>query len=141
MTVYSNDPPAIARDFAQAGATRIHAVDLEGAKDASMPNFDTVLAIKKAADEAVRAKCAAEGRQPEDAFVEIGGGIRLVNPAYETAKELSELLSEKNLLKTDDTPAAHRFFVSDGEEQFRRFADTILPCELEEADVNRMVLS
>ena len=76
MTIYSNDPPAIARDFAKAGATRIHAVDLEGAKDASMPNFDTVLAIKRAADEAVRAKCAAEGRPPEDAFVEIGGGIR-----------------------------------------------------------------
>ena len=70
-----------------------------------------------------------------------GPGVALVNPAYETAKELSELLSEKKLLKTDDTPAAHRFFVSDGEEQFRRFADTILPCELEEADVNRMVLS
>ena len=33
------------------------------------------------------------------------------------------------------------FFAQYGEEQFRRFADTILPCELEEADVNRMVLS
>ncbi len=76
MTIYSNDPPAIARDFAQAGATRIHAVDLEGAKDATMPNFETVLAIKRAADEAVRAKCAAEGRPIENAFVEIGGGIR-----------------------------------------------------------------
>lgn len=76
MTVYSNDPPEIARRFADAGATRIHVVDLEGAKDATMPNFGTVLAIKKAADEAVSAKCRAEGRPEQKAFVEIGGGIR-----------------------------------------------------------------
>ena len=60
MTVYSDNPPEIAKDFAAAGATHIHVVDLEGAKDASTPNFDTVLAIKAA--------CGA--------FVEIGGGIR-----------------------------------------------------------------
>lgn len=76
MTVYSDDPPGIARDFAAAGATRIHVVDLEGAKDASMPNFDTVIAIKQAADEAVRAKCLEDGKPLQDAFVEIGGGIR-----------------------------------------------------------------
>ena len=60
MTVYSHDPPAIARDFTARGATHIHLVDLEGAKSGQIPNFDTVLAIK-----------AATG-----AFCEIGGGIR-----------------------------------------------------------------
>ena len=70
-----------------------------------------------------------------------GPDVTLVNPAYETAKELASMLAGRGLLKTSDTPSAHRFFVSDGEEQFRRFANSILPCELEEADVNRKVFS
>ena len=60
MTVYSENPAEIALDFAAQGATRIHLVDLEGAKCGTTPNFDTVLAIKKAAG----------------LFCEIGGGIR-----------------------------------------------------------------
>ena len=61
MTVYSNDPPQIAKDFIAAGADHIHVVDLEGAKDGTTPNFETVCAVKRVAD---------------NAFVEIGGGIR-----------------------------------------------------------------
>ena len=60
MTVYSENPRSIARDFTANGATHIQLVDLEGAKSGETPNFDTVLAIK-----------AATG-----AFCEIGGGIR-----------------------------------------------------------------
>lgn len=70
MTVYNENPPEIAEDFIRAGATHIHVVDLEGARDGITHNFDTVLAIKKAADEAA----AKYGSGP--AFVEIGGGIR-----------------------------------------------------------------
>ena len=33
MTVYSYNPPEIAKDFEAQGATHIHVVDLEGAKD------------------------------------------------------------------------------------------------------------
>ena len=32
MTVYNDDPVAVAKDFAAAGAKHIHLVDLEGAK-------------------------------------------------------------------------------------------------------------
>jgi phosphoribosylformimino-5-aminoimidazole carboxamide ribotide isomerase len=71
MTVYSNDPPEIAEAFIRAGARRIHTVDLEGAKEGSTPNFETVLAIKKAADAAAAAEPGGGA-----AFVEIGGGIR-----------------------------------------------------------------
>ena len=60
MTVYSDNPAEIALDFKNCGATAIHIVDLEGAKDGTTPNFDTVLAIKKASG----------------LFCEIGGGIR-----------------------------------------------------------------
>ena len=70
MTVYSDYPPETAEAFIKAGARRIHTVDLEGARDGSTPNFETVLAIKRTAD----ACAAVYGGDP--AFVEIGGGIR-----------------------------------------------------------------
>lgn len=60
MTVYSENPIEIAQDFVNAGATHIHVVDLEGAKDGATPNISVVRQI------------AAE----TDLFIEIGGGIR-----------------------------------------------------------------
>ncbi|MBE6042366.1 MAG: 1-(5-phosphoribosyl)-5-[(5-phosphoribosylamino)methylideneamino]imidazole-4-carboxamide isomerase [Clostridiales bacterium] len=60
MTVYKDDPPAVAKDFRAAGAERIHVVDLEGARDGGTPNYDTVCAIKN----------------ESGLFTEIGGGIR-----------------------------------------------------------------
>ena len=60
MTVYSENPIEIARDFEACGATHIHMVDLEGAKDGTTPNIDIV------------AQVARETKL----FVEIGGGIR-----------------------------------------------------------------
>ena len=60
MTVYSENPIEIARDFEDSGATHIHMVDLEGAKDGTTPNIDIV---KQVATET-------------DLFIEIGGGIR-----------------------------------------------------------------
>ena len=62
MTVYSDDPLSVARDFCAAGAKFIHMVDLEGAKTGDTPNLDVV-------------KSVAEGT---DLFVEIGGGIRSI---------------------------------------------------------------
>ncbi len=60
MTVYNDDPAAVAADFKAAGATHIHMVDLEGAKTGGTPNLDTVIRIKQATG----------------LFCEIGGGIR-----------------------------------------------------------------
>ena len=44
MTVYSADPPAVARTFADCGAEWVHVVDLEGARTGGTPAFDTVCA-------------------------------------------------------------------------------------------------
>jgi len=60
MTVYNDDPAAVAADFKSCGAEYIHLVDLEGAKDGTTPNFDTVCRIKRSSG----------------LFCEIGGGIR-----------------------------------------------------------------
>lgn len=62
MTVYNENPVSVAEDFLRSGAERIHLVDLEGAKEGTTPNLETVCAIKKATD----------------LFCEIGGGIRSI---------------------------------------------------------------
>jgi glutamate racemase len=66
---------------------------------------------------------------------EVGEGVKLVNPAYETAKSLKEMLREKDLLASGGNAVKHKFFVSDGVEQFLSFADSILPCHVEETTV------
>lgn len=60
LTVYSASPLDVARDFASQGATRIHMVDLEGARDGGTPNFETIRAVK----------------ETTGLFCEAGGGVR-----------------------------------------------------------------
>ena len=60
MTVYSENPIEIARDFEACGAKYIHMVDLEGAKDGTTPNIAIVEQVAR----------------ETSLFVEIGGGIR-----------------------------------------------------------------
>ena len=60
ITVYSDNPLEIAEKFKASGAEYIHIVDLEGAKNGTTPNFDTVINIKK----------------QTGFFCEVGGGIR-----------------------------------------------------------------
>ncbi|MBE6037422.1 MAG: 1-(5-phosphoribosyl)-5-[(5-phosphoribosylamino)methylideneamino]imidazole-4-carboxamide isomerase [Clostridiales bacterium] len=60
MTVYGDDPLAVARGFREAGATCLHVVDLDGAKDGTQANFPV---IRKLIEES-------------GLFVEVGGGGR-----------------------------------------------------------------
>ena len=60
MTVYSEEPLSVAKDFERAGAKYIHMVDLEGAKDGTTPNIEIVKSV-----------CESTSLR-----VEIGGGIR-----------------------------------------------------------------
>ena len=64
----------------------------------------------------------------------VGDGITLVNPAYETALELKELLKEKHLESGGRDPSEkepYRFFVSDTAQKFKEFANSILPCDID----------
>lgn len=59
----------------------------------------------------------------------MGDHVTLVNPAYETARELKELLMARGLF--NPVPPAlgtnkYQFFVSDGAEQFIHFANSII---------------
>lgn len=60
MTVYGDDPVAIAKEFEKQGAKYIHVVDLEGAKSGKPAHLETVRGIAKATG----------------LFIETGGGIR-----------------------------------------------------------------
>lgn len=59
MTVYSDSPLEVAKDFWKKGAEQVHIVDLMGARDGGTPNLEMVKEIIR-----------------EIPFVEIGGGIR-----------------------------------------------------------------
>lgn len=80
MTVYSENPLEIAREFEAKGAKYIHLVDLEGAKDGTTPNIDIV------------EKIASE----TNLFVEIGGGIR----SLDTMKRYFEAGVDRVILGT-----------------------------------------
>ena len=60
MTVYSENPPEIARAFRAAGATRMHLVDLAGAKSGKPENLPVIEKLV----------------ETFGGFVEVGGGIR-----------------------------------------------------------------
>lgn len=59
-TVYSDDPAAMARHWADMGAELLHVVDLDGAFTGEQKNFDRIKAIREAID----------------IPIEVGGGIR-----------------------------------------------------------------
>lgn len=59
----------------------------------------------------------------------IGDTVALINPAYETARSLKQVLSDQGLTGYSDNPE-HEFYVSDGAEKFKSFANTILPCDV-----------
>lgn len=59
----------------------------------------------------------------------MGENVTLVNPAYETARELKEMLAQKGLLG-DHAPALgenqYQFYVSDIADKFKNFANSII---------------
>ena len=60
MTVYGTDPLSVAKQFEKKGASYLHVVDLDGAKEGTTPNFEVVKSII----------------DNTNLKVEIGGGIR-----------------------------------------------------------------
>ncbi len=80
MTVYSERPAEVAKAFSQAGAERIHLVDLEGAKTGKPANLAAIREIMDAAP----------------LFTEVGGGIRTM----ETVKRCFSLGVNRVILGT-----------------------------------------
>jgi phosphoribosylformimino-5-aminoimidazole carboxamide ribotide isomerase len=65
-TIYGDDPAEMARSFAAQGATCLHLVDLDGARDGSNANLAAVQAIVAA----IRIPCELGGGIRDDATIE-----------------------------------------------------------------------
>jgi phosphoribosylformimino-5-aminoimidazole carboxamide ribotide isomerase len=65
MTVYSDNPVEIVRDFERNGISHMHMVDLEGAQSGDNKNFRMIAKI----------------RDSSDIFIQLGGGIRSIEQA------------------------------------------------------------
>ena len=65
----------------------------------------------------------------------MGESVTLVNPAYETAVSLGELLQKSGIAAGNENRYAsemYDFYVSDAAEKFKRFANSILPFKIED---------
>ena len=101
MTVYDKNPENIAKKFEEAGATHIHLVDLEGAKNGDTPNIETVKKIVSATN----------------LSAEIGGGIR----SMEVIEKYLSVGVDRVILGT--AAVTEHGFV---EEAVKRFGDAIV---------------
>lgn len=79
-TVFSDDPVAQAKQWADSGAKYLHLVDLDGARDGSLSNRDSIAAIAR----------------DTDMVTEVGGGIR----TEETIRELIEIGIDRLVIGT-----------------------------------------
>jgi len=88
MTVYSDCPLQVARDFAAQGAEQIHMVDLQGARDGSTPNLPVVEKIAKDSGLAVEIGGGIRSMETVDAYLSCGvnrvilGTAAITNPEF-----------------------------------------------------------
>lgn len=61
----------------------------------------------------------------------VGDQVTLVNPAYEVAKTLKQVLKENGLSASKNHMAQYEYYVSDMADQFLSFADRVLPCRVD----------
>ncbi len=76
VTTYAEDPLTVARDFAAAGATWLHVVDLDGAKDGNAAQTDLIKRI--AADSGLKVQTGGGIRSEDQISAYLGGGITRV---------------------------------------------------------------
>src|SRR6056297_1948657 len=65
----------------------------------------------------------------------LGDKVTLINPAYETAKALKEILTDKKMLRKTSESPIRKFYVSDAPEKFRRIDGNILNMEIKDVEV------
>jgi phosphoribosylformimino-5-aminoimidazole carboxamide ribotide isomerase len=80
-TVYSQDPPGLARGFEEMGVKYLHIVDLDGAKEGSTVNINTIQKM----------------RETVNIPIQVGGGIRT---AATVARYLEEIKIDRVILGT-----------------------------------------
>ena len=61
----------------------------------------------------------------------LGPGVQLINPAFETAKDVKKLLTEKNLLNGNYYKPKYEYYATDAPERLRRIGGNFLKKEID----------
>jgi len=103
--VFNDDPVAVARQWAEQGAARLHLVDLDGAKTGQPVNLKTIAAIVQAVNIPVQVGGGVRDRDRVRALLELGvervilGTIALEQP--ELVQQLAHELPRQILVGID----------------------------------------
>jgi phosphoribosylformimino-5-aminoimidazole carboxamide ribotide isomerase len=98
MTVYSEDPLAVARSFQEAGATHLHVVDLDGARGGTPENFRVVQRLIQSSGLEVQVGGGIRNRERIETYLKLGakrvilGTAALTDPRF--LKEMVEQFGE-----------------------------------------------
>ncbi|MBQ6622699.1 MAG: 1-(5-phosphoribosyl)-5-[Mogibacterium sp.] len=88
MTVYDEDPVHTANLFKEAGAEWIHMVDLEGARDGSTPNMETVARIIRETGLKIEIGGGIRNMETIDRYVDIGASRVILGTSAITNENL-----------------------------------------------------
>ncbi len=92
-TVYSNDPAAVAQSFEQAGARRMHVVDLDGAFNGVSKNLDAIKAIRAAVSMEIETGGGLRTREAVERVFDAGINYAILGTSALRDRELVESLA------------------------------------------------
>ena len=87
MTVYNDDPVAVAHGFKLAGATAVHVVDLEGARNGEPANFGVIERIARESGLEVRIGGGVRTADTVKRYLDIGVKIVILGTAAVTTPD------------------------------------------------------
>lgn len=93
VTVYSDDPAAMAEEFERAGARRLHVVDLDGARDGKPGNVSAIEAILARTTLTVQVGGGVRTRKSAERWLEAGAARVVFGTAAIKDPELPRLLA------------------------------------------------
>lgn len=90
MTVYSENPLEVAKEFEACGAEWIHVVDLEGARDGNTPNFHVIESIVRETSLSVETGGGIRSMEVIDRYLSSGISRVILGTAAVTDPEMTE---------------------------------------------------
>lgn len=98
MTIYSEDPLAVARSFKEAGASHLHVVDLDGARGGTPENYGVVQRLIQASGLEVQVGGGIRNRERIEIYLGLGAKRVILGTAAITdqtfLKEMVELFGD-----------------------------------------------
>ena len=92
VTVYDDDPIRVARSFERDGATRLHVVDLEGARSGAPEHIPVIRGILDATSLAVQVGGGVRTRETAERWIETGAARVVLGTMVIKAPETAQML-------------------------------------------------